>query len=189
MSRLAIHMGTHSHACRKVFARDVVNKVTELIEKHHSIDPGVSPARLKNLTSGILLSELIDPDSIVDIGSEEEREVWESLKVVASPQKFAALLRSVRLDSPLKTDLEWLMQMQNNIRFPYLQRYLFPGQGSRSDCCHVFKMSTKGLGSGLDLLQRMKPKGSLEGAWVSFDVMQRSPKDWLIFSAHVYDCL
>ena len=48
-------------------------------------------------------------------------------------------------------------------------------------------MSTKGSGSGLDLLCRMKPNGSLHGAWVSFDVMQRSTKDWLTFSAHVYD--
>lgn len=48
-------------------------------------------------------------------------------------------------------------------------------------------MSTKGPGSGLDILLRMKLGGSLHGCWVSFDVMHRIHTRWVTFSAHVYD--
>ncbi|CAM6102386.1 unnamed protein product [Calypogeia fissa] len=48
-------------------------------------------------------------------------------------------------------------------------------------------MTTYGTGSGVDILKRMQPGGSLDGTWVIFDVMHRCTGGWLTFSAHTYD--
>jgi hypothetical protein len=49
-------------------------------------------------------------------------------------------------------------------------------------------MSTKGPGSGVDLVQRMQSGGDLEKSWVMSDVMHRMHDNkWCTMSAHVYD--
>ncbi|CAM6096701.1 unnamed protein product [Calypogeia fissa] len=48
-------------------------------------------------------------------------------------------------------------------------------------------MTTNGTGSGVDILRRMLPGGSLDGAWIMFDVMHRCIGGWLTLSAHIYD--
>ncbi|CAM6084792.1 unnamed protein product [Calypogeia fissa] len=48
-------------------------------------------------------------------------------------------------------------------------------------------MTTNGTGSGVDILKRMEPGGSLDGGWVMFDIMHRCTGGWLTFSAHIYD--
>ncbi|CAM6092130.1 unnamed protein product [Calypogeia fissa] len=48
-------------------------------------------------------------------------------------------------------------------------------------------MTTKGSGSRVDILRRMQPGGSLDGAWIMFDVMHRCTRGWLTLSAHIYD--
>src|SRR5450759_4949392 len=96
LSRLAIHIGTHLHSQWQVFSRDAVKKVLSLIRKHHSENPLATPGRLKNVACGSLLADLVDGDSVEGIGPEEETEVWESLKVISTPHKFAVLLRSIK---------------------------------------------------------------------------------------------
>ena len=151
------------------------------------MNTSASPSRIKNRSTGTLLSEYLHEDSFHDFGVDDETEIWNSIKVISSQANFSALLRSVRMDNPQRGILETLQTLQRNIKFPFLQRWMIPGQGSILDRAHVFKMSVKGHGSGLDILRRMKPGGSLEGTWVMFDVMHRITKDWLTFSAHVYD--
>lgn len=186
MSRLAIHMGTHEHLSRKISSRESVKKVADLVGKEVAANPGATPGRIKNVASGKLI-RFLHPDTAENLSEEEEKEIWDSLQVISTPAKFAQVLRSVKIVRPDACELDCIIRMQKNIRFPYIQRFLYPGQASATDRCHIFKMSVKGPGSGLDLLRRMQLGGSLDGAWVMFDVMHRCTKGWLTFSAHVYD--
>jgi hypothetical protein len=47
-------------------------------------------------------------------------------------------------------------------------------------------MSTKGEGSGVDLVARMQPRGDLQGAWLMFDHCKHV-LGWTTMACHVYD--
>lgn len=145
----------------------------------------LTPAGLKNVATGSFIKSLCE--SVDDVREIEGAEIWESLMVILSPQKFAAMLRGVCQDQPSQGELDFQVRYQNNINMPFHQQYILPGQGSPTDIAHIFKMTTKGEGSGVDLLRQMQPGGALEGTWVSFDVMKRLTMDWCTFSPHVYD--
>ena len=51
---------------------------------------------------------------------------------------------------------------------------------------YLFKMSTVGAGSGVDLVRCMQPGSDLELAWIMFDHMKRVV-GWTSLGAHVYD--
>jgi hypothetical protein len=139
------------------------------------------------MTIGEVMAEF-RKESAAGLNEDKEKEIWKTLQVVSTPSKFMSLLQSVRKDSK-----DWkgngifdcLQKMQKNIHFPFIQRYRVPGQGSGKDFPVIFKMSTKGAGSGVDLLKRMKPENELFGTWVMFDIMHQITTGWLTFSAHV----
>jgi hypothetical protein len=155
MSRLAVHMEIHVHPEHQVFSRKSLEKVKRVLEKHHSANPTATPSRLKNMTIGEVIAEF-RKESAACLNEDKEKEIWETLQVVSTPSKFMSLLGSVCNDSK-----DWkgngifycLQKMQKNAHFPFIQRYRVPGQGSEKDFPFIFKMSTKGAGSGGDLLK------------------------------------
>lgn len=68
---------------------------------------------------------------------------------------------------------------------------LFPGQRSSTDPCFLFKMSTIGIRSGLDLVNRMRRSrlGDIKTSWVHFDHTHRVRGGWVILGCHVYNPL
>ncbi len=80
------------------------------------------------------------------------------------------------------------MQLKLKCLFPYFHGSCFLGQGGPSDKCYIFKMSTKGPGSGVDLVNRMRctREGDLSPAWVHFDFTHRID-GWATMSCSVYD--
>ena len=81
-----------------------------------------------------------------------------------------------------------ILQLKKKCVFPFFHGSRFPGQGGPSDKCFLFKMSTKGPGSGVDLVNRMRQKkqGDLCAAWVHFDHTHRID-GWATMSCSVYD--
>ena len=55
--------------------------------------------------------------------------------------------------------------------FPFFHGSHFPSQGGAEEKCFLFKMSTKGQGSGVDLINRMNQfeNGDLKDSWIHFD--------------------
>src|SRR5450759_4267016 len=95
MLRLSIHRGTHIHPPRRVFSRETLQKVGNLIEKHHEANPSATPSRLKNVAIEDLIAQF-HLESAIGLTKEDERELWESLQVISTPQAFTSLLRSDR---------------------------------------------------------------------------------------------
>lgn len=186
MSRLAIHEGSHVHPSHSFVPREAMIVAETAIRNEHSLNPSTTPSRLKLNATESLMAHLA-PETASGMSSEEVKDIWDSILALATKEKLQAMLRTVRMENPLKWEFDSIRDMQQNMHFPFVQRFLFPGQGSKEDRPHVFKMSIKGSGSDLDILRRMKTRGSLEGSWVSFDVMHRIHSGWLTFSAHVYD--
>lgn len=72
--------------------------------------------------------------------------------------------------------------------FPFFHGSRFPGQGKENEKCYIFKMSTKGRGSGVDLVNRMHHTGDgdLKDSWIHFDYTHRV-EGWATMSCSVYD--
>ena len=81
-----------------------------------------------------------------------------------------------------------ILQLKKSCMFPFFHGSRLPGQGGPSNKCFVFKMSTKGRGSGVDLMNcmRQKEQGDLRAAWVHFDHTHRID-GWATMSCSVYD--
>jgi hypothetical protein len=59
---------------------------------------------------------------------------------------------------------------------------------ARQKKVYVFKMLVDGLGSGVDLVKRMQPRGDLENEWLMFDHVKRV-QAWTTMACHVYDAM
>jgi hypothetical protein len=72
---------------------------------------------------------------------EDEKDLWDTMKVIATLAKFTSLLRSVRRDAEWKgNDIFYcLRKMQEIIIFPYSQQYCIFDQGSEFDYCSFSK--------------------------------------------------
>ena len=82
-----------------------------------------------------------------------------------------------------------LLKLKNTCGYPYLHGMLFPGQSMLPNTrSHIFKMSTTGPGSGVELVNRMRQDGlgDLRHSWVCFDHVRRVV-GWTTMAAHVYD--
>jgi hypothetical protein len=168
--------------------RNSLQQAASLLEKHLMANPSATPSRLKNVAIGDLLGQ-VNKESAAGLIEENLNKMWKTLQVVATPCKFTSLLRSVWKDTDCRGNgvFDVLERIQKNIWFPYMQCYRVLGQGSEINFPFIFKMSLKGLGLDVDLLQRMQPGKHLFGTWVMFNVMYQITTNWLTFSAHVYD--
>ncbi|CAM6104164.1 unnamed protein product [Calypogeia fissa] len=144
MSHLAVHVGIHDHRPRKIFSRQAQKKVSEIVHEKFRAVPQASPSRLRNVSASEIL-KLLHPDSIKSLRDDEEKELWESLKLISTPAKFATLLKSISRLSPGHSEFDAIIHMQKHIKFPCIQRFLFPGQAEPEARCHIFKMTTQGM--------------------------------------------
>ena len=84
--------------------------------------------------------------------------------------------------------IDALLKLKRECTYDFFQGSRFPGQGKEGEKCFVFKMSTVGPSSGVDLVNRMRRTGTgdLRYAWIQFDHMRRV-MDWVTMGCHVYD--
>ena len=80
-------------------------------------------------------------------------------------------------DAPLKKafGIDALLKLKRDCSYEFFHGSRFPGQGKEGEKCFVFKMSTVGPASGVDLVNRMRQDGDgdLRRAWVQFDHTRR----------------
>ena len=79
-----------------------------------------------------------------------------------------------------------ILKLKKASTYDYIHDSRFPGQGRASDIVYLFKMSTVGAGSGVNLVRRMQLSGDLQFAWIIFDHVKRVV-GWTSLGAHVYD--
>jgi hypothetical protein len=63
------------------------------------------------------------------------------------------------------------MSMKVHSIIEYIHGYIFPRQGKEK--VYVFKMLVDRVGSDVDLIKRMQPRGDLETKWLMFDHVKR----------------
>ena len=83
-----------------------------------------------------------------------------------------------------------MLQLKRNSLYDFIHSIQFPNQSNDAAMkSHIFKMSTMGPGSGVDIVERMRRTGNgdLKRAWVCFDHVKRISEGWTTMAAHVYN--
>jgi hypothetical protein len=150
--------------------------------------PAARPSVIKSETIKAL-QDIFEDKVARTITMEEANDLDETLAILSDRSEFRSMIRSIKKYTHTSSDLKQILELRKQTVFPFVQSVLFIDQGVGEDLRpHIFKMSTKGPGSGLDLVRRMQPGGDLEDSWVMSDVMHRMLDDnWCTMSAHVYD--
>lgn len=100
------------------------------------------------------------------------------------------VMQSRKTSRALGDGFEAILELKRKCHFQFFHGSRFPLQATKSDeRCYLFKMSTTGPGSGVDIVNRMDAAGDrdLRHSWVCFDHVHRVENDWHTMGAHVYD--
>ena len=189
-SCVAMHVGNHTHLPMFKHCNYQRSVVRNLMEEQVKRSPHGSPSFIKSGTIKAL-HKIFEDKVAKSLTREEADDLDETLAILSDKSLFRSMVQSIKKYTQTSSDLEKLIELRNSTVFPFVQSILFPGQGvSTAERPHIFKMSTKGPGSGVDLVRRMQKDGDLENSWVMSDVMHRClDRNWCTMSAHVYDHL
>ena len=83
-----------------------------------------------------------------------------------------------------------MLQLTRTSTYDFFHSMQFPYQTNDATIkSHVFKMSTMGPGSHVEIVERMRRMGNgdLKRAWVCFDHVKRISEGWTTMAAHVYN--
>jgi hypothetical protein len=183
MTRTCIHLGVHEHPMKDGEYQDFKERTRTLLGEQVKRTPHAPNfAIVKELLGELLLAP--QGVSAKTMTFEELVPVLDKCKYMMSPSVknnvtiFKYLRRFGVMDS--------ITRLRGCSSWPYVQKNMFPGQGSDFDKVFLFKMSKVGPSSGVDLVRRMQPGSDLQDAWIVFDHVKRVKK-WTTMAYHVYD--
>jgi hypothetical protein len=187
MTRACIHLGVHKHPVKDGEYQDFKEQTRILLGEQvertpHATNSAIVMEATKELLGELLLAPQGVPAKTMTF--EELVPVLDKCKYMTSPSMknnvttFRYLRRFGIMDS--------ITMLRGCSNWPYVQKNMFPSQGSDSDKVFLFKMSEVGPSSSVDLVRRMQPSGDLQDAWIMFDHVKRVKK-WTTMACHVYD--
>jgi hypothetical protein len=188
ISRVAMHIGNHTHPPKFIHKAEHRKLVRVLLEETVKRSPSTRPSVLKSETIKALQD--IFEEKVANIITKQEADnLNETLAILKDQSLVRSMIQSVKKYTHISSDMTMILELKAKTVMPFVQSVLFLGQSLASnERPHIFKMSTSGLGSGIDLIRRMQPGGNLEHSWVLSDVMHRMlDNKWVTMSAHVYD--
>ena len=185
ISRACIHMGIHLHPVAKGDYRVTMDQIQEEVKLQVAKTPSAKASAI-GIAVGkeLLIKGFINKDGDGKLLSESELssvlEKWSTLSSLT--------MENVIYDAKLCLSgggyVDSILKLKKRSKYDYIQDNRFLGQGSK--LAYIFKMSTVGPGSGVDLVWRMQSGGDLKLQWIIFDHVKRiSHKTTL--GVHVYE--
>ena len=111
------------------------------------------------------------------------RDVMVKLAPLSSPniRNHITSMRSAHGSTSVESNI---LELKRLSRYNYIHGSSFPGQDRTKSW--LFKMSTTGGGSSVDLVKRMQRGEDLQNSWIMFDHVNRV-KHWTTMACHVYE--
>ena len=187
MTRACVHFGTHEHPVATGECREAMDIIREKVKEQVSKTPHVRASAI-SLAVGkeLLMKGLVDEFGEGQKLSEEDfSQVIQKWYALSSPC-VNNMIKHARVLCGQGGYIDNILKLKKTSTYDYIHDSRFPGQGGASDIVYLFKMSTVGAGSGMDLVRRMQSGGDLELAWIMFDHVKRVA-GWTSLGAHVYD--
>ena len=185
MSKACVHIGTHGHLVAKGHCRDALIQIREKVKVEVAQTSNATPSAI-SLAVGkeLLMQGLIDEDGGRKDFLEDELslvfEKWSKL----STSSMSNMISDAKVHLDLCSYVDNILKLKKGSRYDFIQESCFRGHGS--DLAYIFKMSTIGLRSGVDLVCRMQKGGNLQSEFIMFDHVKRVPY-WTTLGAHIYD--
>ena len=189
MTRLVIHVGDHVHNVQPGIRRANLEKVRNLVSAVLTIEKG-GPQKIQMLVARQMLFESLTKEDELEATEVELNHFLENLMPLVQNKGFKGIVSHERAKQGqvVGDGYDNILLLQKRCVFPFFHGSRFPGQGGANEKCFLFKMSTKGPASGVELVNRMRRKGAgdLQSAWVHFDHTHRID-GWATMSCSVYD--
>ena len=189
LTRACLHLGLHSHPVADGDCRETLETVKNLVKQaFHSKPEAKTSAIALSASKEFLGTQLLrsgDDSGSSHFDGHSLGSVMDKFSGLTSPN-VRNQVHALRFASGSRGFIDNIIELKRRSLYDYIQDSSFPGQGSSK--AYLFKMSTAGGGSGVDLVKRMQPGGDLGGAWIMFDHVKRV-KDWTTLGVHVYDPL
>ena len=160
MSRACVHIGTHGHLVAKGYCRDALIQIRKKVKDEVARTPNATSSAI-SLAVGkkLLLQGLIDEDGGGNNLLEGELslvfEKWSKL----STSSMNNMISDAKLHLGLGGYVDNILKLKRGSRYDFIHDSCFPRYGS--NLAYIFKMSTVGPGSGVDLARRMQKGGNL----------------------------
>jgi len=187
MTRACVHLGSHNHPVKTGDYRDSIEHTSNLIIEQVDWTPTATNSFIvleatKELLRPLLLA--VDGEVQKTLELPELLPLFDCCKHLTSPnvRNIVSSFRYMRRFGVMDS----ITQLRGSSNWSFVQKNLFPGQGSDTDKVFVFKMSEVGPRSGVDLVKCMQASGDLDNAWIMFDHVKRV-KAWTTMACHVYD--
>ena len=187
MSRACVHLGTHEHPVATGECREAMDIIRERVRDQVSKTPHAKASAI-SLAVGreLLLKGLVDESGEgIKLTEEDLAQVFEKWYALSTPC-VNNMIKDARMHCGQGGYIDNILKLKKASTYDYIQDSRFLGQGGSGDIVYLFKMSTFGAGSGVDLVRRMQPGGDLELAWIMF-VHVKQVVGWTSLGAHVYD--
>lgn len=189
-TRCAIHLGDHNHPYEEGHCRADASAIDTKMKFHAEKNPFTTLKQLESVVTKDVIFEMLltqSEDGAEEIGDAELAGMLDLITPLSDRKRTEKCLEDAKQAQGITSKgFEAVLELKHKCRYPFIHSVLFPGQMNKQIPAHVFKMSTKGPGSGVDLVNRMRPGGNLQDMWVHFDHVHRV-LGWPTMSAHVYD--
>ena len=168
MTRAAIHLGDHGHPVARGMYRDSTEVICGLIAEQVAKTPTATNSAITLSASKDFLGQYLFHNGEGEkkmLKAKEMEEVMDRFQYLSSPS-ICNVISSFRSNNHGGI-IDNIMTMKRESKFEFIHDNVFPGQGKEK--VYIFKMLTKGSGSGVDLVRQMQPPRDLQNAWLMFD--------------------
>ena len=166
--QVVLHIGSYRHliaaSVTRMDAEEVKNRVKEIVQQDFL---GRPKAMQHKLAKDILLGSAIFGDVLAGnkLSDNELTDILHKLAPVLDKRRPSRWRKESHIEMGQAIgEMDAIIQLKKSLVFDYFESVVFLGQLEFSSFkrCHLFKMSTQGPGSGVDLVNKMRPSGELE---------------------------
>ena len=154
MSRAVVHIGHHDHLVASRECREALDSIHDEILHQVGKTPNTKVDAIRMAVGReLLLKGLVDESGNGRKFTKEElKHVFDKWAKLSTPS-IRNIISEARSFYGQGGYIDKVLKLKKSLTYDYIHDNAFPGQGQ--DLVYLFKMSTCGVGSGVNLVKRM----------------------------------
>jgi hypothetical protein len=183
-TRVYVHIGKHGHLCTEGLNREKYIKLEVAVRSFVNSKPFSSPKQAaSDIAQGYIQQLVMVEEDVTPTDMLEGPSLLQMLEELP-PLSDGPRMRTFHTKYQAEEQRICILEIKMRCKYSLIQMKKFLGQDF-DGTSYVFKMSSSGLRSGVELVRHMT-EGDLKHAYVHFDHIKRV-HHWTTLGAHVYD--